>query len=242
MNSIENKTAVVTGETSGIGKSIAIALAKQKVNLCLIGHDKEKLSNIESEFKQEKINVQTFSCDLNSASDIDRVAKEITNINKSIDIFIHSAGVFCQQSFESMTIEEFDTQYFVNTRAPFLLTQALLPSIKTQNGGIVFINSSVAMQEARSNLSGYAASKYALKALADSLRSEVNQFGVRVLSVYPGRTATAMQEKIYESENKEFSGELLLQPEDIAVSVVGSLLLPKTAEVTDICIRPFNKS
>lgn len=242
MSSIENKTAVVTGATSGIGKSIAIALAKLKVNLCLIGHDKEKLSNIVSELKQHQVNVQTFSCDLGSVNEIDRLANEISNKNEKIDILIHSAGVFFQQSFETMTVDEFDMQYFVNTRAPFLLTQLVLPSIKTQQGQVVFINSSVAMQEARGNLSGYTASKYALKALADSLRSEVNQYGVRVLSVYPGRTATAMQERIYESDNKEYKGDLLLQPEDIAESVVGSLLLPKTAEVTDISIRPFIKS
>ena len=242
MNSLENKTAVVTGATSGIGKSIAIALAKQKVNLCLIGHDKEKLSKIVSELKQHQINVLTFSCDLSSVNEIDRVTKEITNSIEKIDILIHSAGVFFQQSFETTTVGEFDMQYFVNTRAPFLLTQTLLSFIKTQKGEIVFINSSVAMQEARPNLSGYTASKYALKALADSLRAEVNQYGVRVLSVYPGRTATAMQEKIYASDNKEYNGELLLQPEDIAESVVGSLLLPKTAEVTDISIRPFIKN
>lgn len=242
MNKLDNKVAVVTGATGGIGKNIAVALANQNVNLFLIGNDKDKLSATELELKKTQVDVRVFNCDLNSTNDINRMAKEITDTNNKIDIMIHSAGVFIQRSFESTTIDDFNTQYNVNTRAPFLLTQLFLSSIKTQKGQIVFINSSVAMQDAKSGLSGYTASKYALKALADSLRSEVNQYGVRVLSVYPGRTATTMQEQIYKLENKEYKGDLLLQPEDIAESVVGSLLLPRTAEVTDLCIRPFIKS
>ena len=130
-------------------------------------------------------------------------------------------------------------QFSVNTRAPFLLTKLLLPAIKKRKGQIVFVNSSIAQQKARANLSIYAGSKYALRAMADSLREENNASGVRVLSVYPGRTATAMQEDIFKFENREYRKSDLLQPEDVAQSVLDALALPRTAEITDIFIRPL---
>jgi len=132
-------------------------------------------------------------------------------------------------------------QFSVNTRAPFLLTKLLLPAIKKRKGQIVFLNSSIAQQKAQANLSIYSGSKYALRAIADSLREEVNASEVRVLSVYPGRTATAMQENIFKLENREYRKDQLLQPEDVAQSVIDALALRRTAEVTDILIRPFKK-
>ena len=88
----------------------------------------------------------------------------------------------------------------------------------------------------------YDSTKHALKALADSLRGEINRHGVRVLSVYLGRTASEMQERIHRMEGKPYRPELLLQPNDVASIVVNVLSLPRTAEVTDISIRPMIKS
>lgn len=124
---------------------------------------------------------------------------------------------------------------------PYLLTQALLPLVKLAQGEIVFINSSAGIH-ARDQIGAYAASKHALRAIADTLRMEVNAFGVRVLSVYPGNTATAMQEAIQDHTGKRLENQYLLQPEDIASVVIHALLLPRTAEVTDIQLRPFRKA
>ena len=88
----------------------------------------------------------------------------------------------------------------------------------------------------------YDSTKHALKAVADSLRGEINTHGVRVLSVYLGRTASEMQERIYQMEGRPYRPELLLQPGDVASIIVSALSLPSTAEVTDISIRPMIKS
>jgi NADP-dependent 3-hydroxy acid dehydrogenase YdfG len=90
--------------------------------------------------------------------------------------------------------------------------------------------------------SQYDATKHALKAIADSLRAEVNSYGVRVLSVYPGRTATDMQARIHKAEDRSYRPELLLQPADVASVILNALLVPRTAEVTDIHIRPLMKT
>jgi NADP-dependent 3-hydroxy acid dehydrogenase YdfG len=87
----------------------------------------------------------------------------------------------------------------------------------------------------------YAATKHALRAFTNSLRQEVNADSVRVLSVFLGRTATPMQQAIHAQEGKPYHSERLIQPEDVAAVVVNALSLPRTAEVTEIHMRPFLK-
>jgi NADP-dependent 3-hydroxy acid dehydrogenase YdfG len=121
------------------------------------------------------------------------------------------------------------------------LTQTLLPLLKSGKGQVVFINSSAGLKAGVNNAQ-YAATKSALIAIADGLRNELNSEGIRVLSVYPGRTATAMQETVYKMEGRTYRPERLLQAEDIAITVINALSIPRTAEITDIHIRPFLKS
>ena len=112
-------------------------------------------------------------------------------------------------------------------RLPFLLqTQSLLPLLRLRPGQIVFINSSQGL-EARATTGLYASTKHALKAFADSLRQEVNAEGIRVLSVYPGRTATARMKALYKAEGRKYRPTLLLQAEDIAQIVIAALQLPR---------------
>jgi len=133
--------------------------------------------------------------------------------------------------------------YRLNLRAPYLLTQRLLPLLRRARGQVVFVNSSAGLHAA-AGTSQYAATKHALKALADSLRCEVNDDGIRVLSVYPGRTASPMQELLHNqhrADARPYVAADLLQPDDVAAVVVQALRLPRTAEVTDLHVRPFVK-
>lgn len=95
---------------------------------------------------------------------------------------------------------------------------------------------------ARGSVGQYSATKYALRAFADSLRDEVNADGLRVLSVFLGRTASPMQATLHEMEKKTYNPERLIQPEDVAAIVLAALSVPYTAEVTDIHIRPLRKT
>jgi NADP-dependent 3-hydroxy acid dehydrogenase YdfG len=122
-----------------------------------------------------------------------------------------------------------------------MLTQKLLPLLKKPRGQIVFINSSLGLN-ARANAGHYSATQHAFKALADSLRDEVNGDDVRVLSIFLGRTATPLMQALYAKEGRPYQPELLLQPADVASVVLNTLTLPWTAEVTSIIIRPMQKS
>jgi len=179
-------------------------------------------------------------CDLGVDADIQRLVQEISRYFGRVDILIHSAGAYRMGSMESLPVADVDLLYRTNVRGPYALTQALLPMLKKSRGQIVFINSTAGLS-ASANWGAYSAAKAALKMLADSLRAEINADGVRVLSVFPGRTAGPMQEWIHQAEKKVYRPERLLQPEEVATAVLNVLALPRTAEVTDLIIRPMMK-
>jgi NADP-dependent 3-hydroxy acid dehydrogenase YdfG len=228
--------AVVTGASSGIGKAIALGLAAQGITLCLLGRDLETLNAIVQSAPDSK----SYQVELTQDEDILNLTTSIQQDFGQVDILIHCAGIFSMGTTETSSIKEFDRQYHTNVRAPYLLTQTLLPMLKARQGQIVFVNSSAGLN-ARGSVGQYAATKHALKAIADSLREEVNAHQIRVISVFPGRTATPMQAIIHQMEGKPYHPANLMQPEDVASAVINALTLPRTAEVTDINIRPFAK-
>jgi short-subunit dehydrogenase len=231
-----HNTALITGATSGIGKSIAVLLAKKGYNLICAGRNKERMILLEKELKA-CAGFYSYKCDLTVESELLDFVKRVNSDFEKIEILIHAAGCINPASVIDSKLEDYNFHFNLNTKAPILITKMLLEKLKDNNGQIVFVNSS-AVQRAIPNLSLYTASKLALKGFADSLRQEVNQYGIKVISVYPGQTATPMQQKLYETENKNYNPEKLLQAMDVASAIVITLELPATAEVTDLYIRP----
>ena len=167
---------------------------------------------------------------------VNRLVAGLRSDFQSIDIIVHSAAVYARGPLASAPVADLERQFRINVLAPYVLTQALLPMLAPQRGQIVFVNSSAGLA-APENLSQYAATKHALKAIADSVRKEVNQDGIRVLSVYLGRTATPLQAAVHAMESKTYRPENLMQPEDVAAVIINALSLPRSAEVTDIQMR-----
>lgn len=236
----KDHVAVITGASSGVGRAIALELAEQSATLCLVGRRQDALRAVAHEASSLGPRVLSFQVDLTCDDDIRALRTRLEHDVEHLDLLIHSAGVIALGCVETAPIEELDWQYRTNVRAPYLLTQTLLPMLIQQRGQVVFVNSSVGLS-AKANAAQYAATKHALKAFADSLRDEVNESGVRVLSVFLGRTATPMQEAIHETEGKAYRPERLIQPRDIAVMVLQALSLPRSVEVTDISMRPAIK-
>jgi short-subunit dehydrogenase len=238
MASLKNQIAVITGASSGIGQAVALGLAAKGAKTCLLGRKLKTLEGVAKLARKTAPQVLCYQVDLTVDQDVRKIADLIERDVGHIDMLIHSAGVISFGRLESPPIEDFDRQFRVNVRAPYALTQALLPMLKSRRGQIVFINSSAGLN-ASANVGQYAATKHALKAVADSLRHEVNAEGLRVLSIYPGRTASPMQAAVFKMEGREYRPELLMQPEDLASVVINALALPRSAEVTDINVRPL---
>ena len=238
---LNGKVAVVTGAGSGLGKAIALELARNKAQLALVGRTMAKLQVVSTEAASHTTQVRCYGCDLSRDEEIEKLRHALESDFTGIDILVHSAGVTSLGQVESAPVQDLDRQFRINVHAPYLLTQVLLPALRSRRGQVVFLNSTIGL-EGRAGIAQYAASKHALRALADSLRAEVNGAGVRVLSVYLGRTATPMQAQTFAAEQRPYHPETLLQAEDVAAMVGHALSLPDTAEVTEIRMRPMAKS
>ena len=237
---LQGRIAVVTGASSGIGRAIAIGLSRKGAHLCAVGRNRSALAETVKVAEQYS-HASAFQLDLTVEEELQRLVEHLEKAGK-LDVLIHCAGVMYPSLTERARVEDLDLQYAINVRAPYLLSQRLLPLLTAARGQIVFTNSSVGLTAKQADLGQYSATKHALKAIADSLREELNPKGIRVISVYLGRTATPLQEARFREEGKSYRPELLLQPEDVASVVVQMLMLPSTAEVTDISMRPMQKA
>jgi NADP-dependent 3-hydroxy acid dehydrogenase YdfG len=240
MNALPGHIAVVTGAGSGVGQAIACALAAQGATLCLVGRTLATLEATARSINNSRAAIRCYPTDLTHDNAVQTLAEQLHRDWDTIDILVHSAGVYAMGRLEAVPVTELDLQYRTNVRAPYLLTQALLPLLRQRQGQVVFINSLVVLTTG-AQVGSYAATKHALTALADSFRAEVNAEGLRVLSVYIGSTASPMQAKIHAMQGRVYHPEYLLQPSDVAAVVLNALCLPRTAEVTDIHLRPMRK-
>ncbi len=227
---------VVTGSSSGIGRAIALALARQEATLHLLGRNEAVLMELARQARSWGGAAHLHKLDLAREDALRETAGALGELG-GIDALVHSAGAVSLGPVAEAPIADFDLQYTLNVRAPFLLTQLLLPNLVRARGQVVFINSGSGLS-ARAHWSQYAASKHALKAVADSLREELKGDGVRVMSVYPGRTASPMQARVHELEGKDYDPARFVQPEEVATMVLAALSLPPSAAVTDLSLRP----
>lgn len=229
--------AVVTGAGSGIGRAIVLALAARSIPSCLVGRTLSKLQEVALLVRAAGVESFPIALDLRDPCAGVMLAERLESIARPVELLVHSAAVMNIARIEEGSLEQFTNLLAVNLLAPFLVTKHLLAKVCTARGQIIFINSSI-LQNPSAGTTQYAATKHALKGFADALRQEVNLKGVRVISVYPGRTATPLQAWVCEVEARPYIPEDLLQPEDVAEAVVNATALPDTAEVTEIMIRP----
>lgn len=231
------KTYFVTGATSGIGHVLAAQLATEGADLILTGRSLDRLRAVAQPWLAQGRKVEWFAADFNDEASSGRLLETLNGRIEPLDGLIHCAGVVALGRIQDVRAEDLDENYRVNLRAPFLLTQALLPAVIKARGQIAFINSGAGLT-AKGQWGAYAASKHGLKALADALRDEVKAEGVRVMTVYPGRTATPMQQKVRTYEGGPYRAEDFIRPEDVSAMTLSALALPRSATVVDLNLRP----
>ncbi|MDZ7800492.1 MAG: SDR family oxidoreductase [Trueperaceae bacterium] len=225
---------LITGASSGIGAATARALAGPGRTLLLNGRNEAALQEVAAEVRGLGGTAEAHPADLGDDAAVQRLAD---GVRQPLDVLVHAAGVVGLGSVAELPVAALDEQYRLNVRAPFALTQALLPRLREARGLVVFVNSG-AGQRAKPDWGGYAASKFALRALADALRDEEAAAGVRVSSVYPGRTATPMQREVRRQEGGPYQPEAYLRPEAVANVIKDLIGVPASATVPDVSVRP----
>jgi len=233
--SLEKTVALVAGASGDIGRAIAFDLLSAGAEVFMLGRSMGRLAQPSppANFRERCHFVVT---DLTDSDALGRVYAEISSRSR-LDVLVLSSGTY-ERSHEPAA---FVRQMAANVLGPYALLQQLLPLLIEAKGQVVFVNSSQALKAA-GGLGQYAATKHAMKAIADSLRDEVNSNGVRVMSLFLGRTASERQRAIFAAEGRPYPPERLIQPADVAEIVLSLLRLPRTSEVTDIVLRPMQKT
>jgi NADP-dependent 3-hydroxy acid dehydrogenase YdfG len=231
VSAMSGKTVVIAGASGGIGSAIASALYyRTDANLILIGRNRDRMAALpDAPLK--------FIGDLNNEALLGSLSTTINQSNVTLHGLILSVGIY-EQSDSPEILRE---QLTANVIGPYALLRAITPALIAGEGTVIFINSSQAIR-ASAAVGQYAATMHAMKAIADSFRDEINDRNVRVTTLYLGRTAGERQRKLFAFEGRDYSPERLIQPADVASIVLNILNLPKTAEITDLHIRPALKT
>jgi short-subunit dehydrogenase len=225
-------TYVITGAGSGIGAAVARRLHARGDDLVLLARDAGRAK----EFAAAYPGARTLVGDL---AEPDRLSWAFSHqsLPEQVDALLHVAGVVDLGDVGELSLKSWRQQLDVNLLAPAELTRLFLPQLRAARGQVLFVNSGAGLS-ASPQWAAYAASKHGLKALADSLRAEEKAHGVRVTTVYPGRTSSPMQAKVHQQEGKEYDATAWIDPESVATTILTALDLPRDAVVTDLMVRP----
>ncbi|MEW2349016.1 SDR family oxidoreductase [Streptomyces sp. NPDC006684] len=225
-------TYVITGAGSGIGAAVACRLHARGDDLVLLARDAGRAKELAAAVP----GARTLVGDL---AEPDRLSWAFSHqtLPERVDALLHVAGVVDLGTVGELSLKSWRQQIDVNLLAPAELTRLFLPQLRTARGQVLFVNSGAGLS-ASPQWAAYAASKHGLKALADSLRAEEKENGVRVTTVYPGRTTSPMQAKVHQQEGKEYDATAWIDPESVATTILTALDLPRDAVVTDLMVRP----
>ncbi|MFC0270823.1 3-ketoacyl-ACP reductase [Metabacillus herbersteinensis] len=222
MPSINGKTALITGAGRGIGRATAIALAKEGVNIGLIGLTFANLEKVAEELKEYDVDVSVAVVDVKDNDSVLHAVEHIKSELGAIDILINNAGIAKFGGFLELTPEEWEDIILVNLMGVYNVTRAVLPEmIERKMGDIINISSS-AGQKGSPLTSAYSASKFAVLGLTESLMLEVRKHNIRVTALTPSTVATDLA---FDTNLISGDPENVMQPEDLAEFMVAQLKL-----------------
>jgi short-subunit dehydrogenase len=231
-----NRRILITGASSGLGQALALALAAPGAELILTGRRTDALNYVADIARSKGATAHIHVLELSSANDVLAFGKAIASRSAGFDVLIHNAAVIKLGLLAESAITDLEWHYQVNVKAPVILTKCLLERIRQSRGQLVFINSAAGLL-ARKGVAFYAATKHALKAIADSLREELAPEGVTVLSVFPSRMNTPMQERVLAMEGAAANLKNFLQPENTAEIIVQAMDRCRLGEISSVIMK-----
>jgi 3-oxoacyl-[acyl-carrier protein] reductase len=222
MSSLNGKTALITGAGRGIGRATAIALAKEGINLGLIGLNMSNLEKVAAELAQFDVKVSAATADVTDLESVTHAVEHIKSDLGPIDILINNAGIAKFGGFLDLTPEEWEKIIQVNLMGVYNVTRVVLPGmIERKSGDIINIASS-AGQKGAPVTSAYSASKFAVLGLTESLMLEVRKHNIRVTALTP---STVVTDLAIDTNLVSGNEENVMHPEDLAELIVASLKL-----------------
>ncbi|MCL6571860.1 MAG: 3-ketoacyl-ACP reductase [Bacillus sp. (in: Bacteria)] len=222
MISLNGKTAIITGAGRGIGRATTVALAKEGVNLGLIGLNMENLEKVAADLAMYNVKVSAAVADVADLESVTHAVEHIRTDLGAIDILINNAGIAKFGGFLDLTPEEWEKIISVNLMGVYNVTRAVLPEMIERKSGDIVNIASTAGQKGAPVTSAYSASKFAVLGLTESLMLEVRKHNVRVTALTPSTVATDLA---IEANLISGNPENVMQPEDLAELIVAGLKL-----------------
>lgn len=241
---LNNKVAVVTGASSGIGKAIAKKLSEEGCKVILSSRNKDKLSELKKQLKNESM---VAEMDVSNSKSVSEAFNKIKESYPTIDILVNCAGVMPLTYLKNRHLDEWLQTIEVNVKGTLRCINEVLPSMKEEKNGHIVNITSVDGKEVYPGGAVYGASKAALIALSTAMRMELSpEFNIRVTSIEPGTVNTDLREDISDEElleDKDYGGdEPKLNPEDIANAVLYAVSQPESVNINELLIKPTGKS
>jgi len=230
-------TALVTGATQGIGRATAFALGRAGYRVGICARTAAKVQTLLAELGAEGIRAAGAPADVADPEQVGDALNQITGELGEIGILVNNAGVLIARHFEELTLEDWDVTMATNLRSLFVVTRAVLPSMRQKREGAIVNVASLAGRNGFVGGTAYAASKHAVLGFSRSLMLEVRKDNVRVITICPGSVDTGMlqDQPLLRSDPRR-----ILRPEDVADSILHALRLPDRALVSELDIRPTN--
>lgn len=222
--SLQGKTAIITGAGRGIGRATAFALAKEGVSLGLLARTSEHVEQVAKELKAEGAHVVTATADVADNEQVVHAIDTMINQLGQVDILINNAGISKFGGFLELEVEEWEKIIQVNLLGMYYVTRAVLPNMIEQQSGDIINISSTAGQKGGPVTSAYSASKFGVLGLTESLAMEARKDNIRVSALTP---STVVTDLAIEGGLVTGDEENVLQPEDLAELMVAQLKLNK---------------
>jgi short-subunit dehydrogenase len=228
---IANKTILISGASDGIGRSIALCLSKQNVNLILLGRDETKLEEVKKQCKANGSRAETYAFDLTDKPSLDSAAQSIKEAGL-VDVIINNAGVWHKSTpLGQLEVETIESVISTNLTAQMLLTRQFVDDMIERDTAIINIVSSAGMQ-GKSGRTAYAASKFGMRGFTEALRDEMYSNPIRIGAIFQGGTNTQMFAKADET----MQVEKYTSPDDLAEVVLFMLTRPAKLWLNEVQI------
>ena len=230
-------TALVTGATHGIGRATAFALGHAGYRVGVCARTTAKVEALVAELRAAGIEAAGRPADVADPAHVNGVVEHVSGALGEIGVLVNNAGVLIARPIEELTLEDWDATMATNLRGLFLMTRAVLPPMRARGRGAIVNVASLSARNGFVGGSAYAASKHAVLGFGRSLMLELRKEGIRVITVCPGSVDTGM---LHDQPMLRPDPARILQPEDVADTILQALRLPQRAMVCELDIRPSN--
>ena len=240
MTQFKNRSVIVTGAGTGVGRAIAVSFVNEGANVAFVGRRDSKLNEASADLPKDQVLI--ISCDVSDRTAVDKMVSQVIDRFGSVDILVNNAGINTSpRALAEVSVSDWHQIVAINLTGSFNTIQSVLPVMREKKDGLIINISSIAgLRGGKLSGAAYAASKHGVMALNHTLNEEEKDYGIRACAICPGEIDTPILDKRPEPISPEHRARIL-KPEDISASVLFVASLPARACIPELVIKPTSQ-